>query len=73
MGHPPTAMISDQYPGINTARSQVFSHTHHRYCIWHILDKVPDRLGSWAFKKKFMDPFKDNIWNTDDPGLFDKK
>ena len=62
MGKSPATLITDQDLGIGKALSRVFPQSRHRLCMWHILDKVPDRLGPWAHNQEFMTPFKNNIW-----------
>ncbi|XP_058211621.1 protein FAR1-RELATED SEQUENCE 6-like [Rhododendron vialii] len=47
----PKAIITDQCMAMKNAIDEVFSNTRHRWCIWHILKKVPEKLGSYdAYK-----------------------
>ena len=71
MGRPPSGMVTDQDLGICTAIKSVFPHIRHRFCIWHILDKLPARLGVWAFREEFVNPFKENIWGADNSQEFE--
>ncbi|XP_020253758.1 protein FAR1-RELATED SEQUENCE 5-like [Asparagus officinalis] len=73
MGHPPSGMITDQCLGICKAIETVFPEIRHRFCIWHILDKVPEKLGQWAYRTEFMKSFKENIWDSDDASSFEEK
>ncbi|KAL8481208.1 hypothetical protein ACS0TY_027112 [Phlomoides rotata] len=40
----PNAIITDQCPSINLAIRDVMPNTTHRYCIWYILSKVPEKF-----------------------------
>ncbi|XP_042947770.1 protein FAR1-RELATED SEQUENCE 5-like [Carya illinoinensis] len=45
-GEAPKAIITDQDRAMKNAIALVFPNTRHRYCLWHILKKVPEKLGS---------------------------
>ncbi|XP_058080669.1 protein FAR1-RELATED SEQUENCE 5-like [Magnolia sinica] len=63
-GESPKAIITDQDPAMTKAISIVFSNTFHRYCIWHIMQKVPEKLGAIAHRDEFIRPFNDCVWNS---------
>ncbi|RWR80203.1 protein FAR1-RELATED SEQUENCE 5-like protein [Cinnamomum micranthum f. kanehirae] len=42
---PPKRIITDQDLAITKAIKNVMPNTVHRYCLWHILDKLPSNLG----------------------------
>ncbi|XP_074306281.1 protein FAR-RED IMPAIRED RESPONSE 1-like [Silene latifolia] len=44
-GKEPKYIITDQDPGILKAVPLVFKITCHRYCMWHIMNKVPSKYG----------------------------
>ncbi|XP_018857367.2 protein FAR1-RELATED SEQUENCE 5-like [Juglans regia] len=44
----PKAMITDQDRAMKGAIAIVFPETRHRYCLWHIMRKLPEKLGSHA-------------------------
>jgi len=44
-GKPPNAIITDQDRAMKAAIEQVFSNARHCFCLWHILRKVPKKLG----------------------------
>ncbi|GAB2283912.1 Anaphase-promoting complex subunit 10 [Dionaea muscipula] len=50
---PPNAIITDQCRAMQNAISQVFPNTRHRWCLWHIMKKLPEK-----FKGKEYDPMK---------------
>ncbi|KAI8559354.1 hypothetical protein RHMOL_Rhmol04G0166500 [Rhododendron molle] len=43
----PNAIITDQCRAMQNAISQVFPNAHHRWCLWHIMNKVPDKFKSY--------------------------
>ncbi|XP_041017975.1 protein FAR-RED IMPAIRED RESPONSE 1-like [Juglans microcarpa x Juglans regia] len=47
-GRAPKAMITDQDRAMKSAIAIVFPETRHRYCLWHIMRKLPEKLGSHA-------------------------
>ncbi|KAG2670827.1 hypothetical protein I3760_14G105400 [Carya illinoinensis] len=50
-GISPKAIITDQDRAMKNAIALVFPETRHRFCLWHILKKVPEKLGSYAAYK----------------------
>ncbi|KAF5445047.1 hypothetical protein F2P56_034130 [Juglans regia] len=42
----PKAIITDQDRSMKSAIAMVFPETHHRYCLWHIMRKLPEKLRS---------------------------
>lgn len=77
MGVAPKLIITDQDWGIRLAVEQVLLQTRHRWCMWHIMVKVSDKLpksllGNEDFKKELnacvwsdlLEPDEfDIIWN----------
>ncbi|XP_042954728.1 protein FAR1-RELATED SEQUENCE 5-like [Carya illinoinensis] len=45
-GQAPKAIITDQDRAMKSAIAIVFPETRHRYCLWHIMRKLPEKLGS---------------------------
>ncbi|XP_042950353.1 protein FAR-RED IMPAIRED RESPONSE 1-like [Carya illinoinensis] len=45
-GESPKAIITDQDRVMKNAISLVFPNSLHRFCLWHILKKIPEKLGS---------------------------
>ncbi|XP_035541527.1 protein FAR1-RELATED SEQUENCE 5-like [Juglans regia] len=53
-GIAPKAIITDQDRAMKNAIVLVFPKTRHRFCLWHILKKVPEKLGSYSSYKTGM-------------------
>ncbi|XP_042954536.1 protein FAR1-RELATED SEQUENCE 5-like [Carya illinoinensis] len=50
-GIAPKVIITDQDRAMKNAIAIIFPKTRHRFCLWHILKKVPEKLGSYATYK----------------------
>ncbi|XP_028104497.1 protein FAR1-RELATED SEQUENCE 5-like [Camellia sinensis] len=46
--HPPKAIITDQCRAMQNAIKIVFPQTRHRWCLWHIMKKIPEKLKGYA-------------------------
>ncbi|XP_028110444.1 protein FAR-RED IMPAIRED RESPONSE 1-like [Camellia sinensis] len=46
--HPPKAIITDQCRAIQNAIEIVFPQARHRWCLWHIMKKIPEKLKGYA-------------------------
>ncbi|XP_042954654.1 protein FAR1-RELATED SEQUENCE 1-like [Carya illinoinensis] len=53
-GIAPKAIITDQDRAMKNVISIVFPESRHRFCLWHILKKVLEKLGSYASYKTRM-------------------
>ncbi|XP_019167553.1 PREDICTED: protein FAR1-RELATED SEQUENCE 5-like [Ipomoea nil] len=45
MGKSPTCVVTDQDPAMKVAVAQVWSESRHRFCMWHIMTKVNEKIG----------------------------
>nr|XP_017227596.1 PREDICTED: protein FAR1-RELATED SEQUENCE 5-like [Daucus carota subsp. sativus] len=46
-GNPPNAIITDQDRAMQNAIEQVFPKARHRWCLWHIMKKIPEKLKGY--------------------------
>ncbi|KAK9668943.1 hypothetical protein RND81_13G097500 [Saponaria officinalis] len=72
----PVTIITDQCLGIKAGIENVFSgKTQHRYCMWHIMKKLPEKVGS-AFCRdtEFLKEITSIIWGNDiEPSEFESR
>ncbi|XP_065852844.1 protein FAR1-RELATED SEQUENCE 1 isoform X2 [Euphorbia lathyris] len=43
-GHAPRVILTDQDKCLKEAIAEVFPNSHHCFCLWHILSKIPEKL-----------------------------
>ncbi|XP_072076584.1 protein FAR1-RELATED SEQUENCE 5-like [Arachis hypogaea] len=72
MGNPPQAIITDQCKSIFGAIKNVFPNTRHRWCIWHIMKKIPHKLGGYAKYREIDDKMHGTVWNARFEESFEK-
>ncbi|KAG8377300.1 hypothetical protein BUALT_Bualt08G0014900 [Buddleja alternifolia] len=46
-GQAPLAIVTDQRKAMQIAITQVFTQARHRLCLWHIMQKVPQKLNGY--------------------------
>ncbi|XP_019172923.1 PREDICTED: protein FAR1-RELATED SEQUENCE 5-like [Ipomoea nil] len=64
MGHEPTYILTDQDPAMRVAIPTVFNSARHRFCMWHIMSKVGDKVGSVVAKdQSFRRALNDVVWD----------
>ena len=66
----PKAIITDQDPSMTKALAQVLPQTVHRYCLWHILNKFPDKISAVTFREHYQS-IKNVIKNSTSPEEFE--
>ncbi|RYR54069.1 hypothetical protein Ahy_A06g029325 [Arachis hypogaea] len=64
MGTPPKAIIVDQCKFMLGASRNVLPNTHHQWCIWHLMKKIPHKLGGYARYRKIDARIHGNVWNA---------
>ncbi|XP_074299663.1 protein FAR1-RELATED SEQUENCE 5-like [Silene latifolia] len=75
-GKYPKCIITDQDAGIKAGVKKVFKDkTHHRYCMWHIMKKLPDKIGSTLYREtNFMKDLCACVWAEDiEPAEFEER
>ncbi|XP_034218862.1 protein FAR1-RELATED SEQUENCE 4-like [Prunus dulcis] len=64
-GKAPSAILTDQDQAMKAAITEVFPNARHRFCLWHILRKIPQKLGEVLRKHgNFMGMFNNCIYNS---------
>ncbi|XP_021856651.2 protein FAR1-RELATED SEQUENCE 5-like [Spinacia oleracea] len=65
-GHKPVCIITDQDPAMKVAIKNVFDTSTHRFCIWHIMRKLSEKVGSTLSSNEvFMNQFKSCVYNSE--------
>lgn len=61
----PKAIITDQNKAIKVAISEVFPESRHRFCLWYILERVPEILNHLCkANPTFIDKLHDCVYNS---------
>ncbi|XP_024200032.1 protein FAR1-RELATED SEQUENCE 5-like [Rosa chinensis] len=68
----PNVIITDQDQAMSKAIAHVLPNTIHRYCVWHILKKFPEKTNV-AFMQDYYELFKTCIWDSECPEEFEKR
>ncbi|VFQ81564.1 unnamed protein product [Cuscuta campestris] len=63
-GVPPQGIITDQDQAMAKAISIVFPGIKHRWCLWHILNKLLEKLGGRSDKVEIMDKINDLVYDV---------
>jgi len=72
-GHMPVCLIIDQDPTMKVAIEEKFHSTIHRYCIWHIMRKLPEKVGCYLNSNtEFITRFKSCVYNSETPIKFEQ-
>ncbi|XP_074313579.1 protein FAR-RED IMPAIRED RESPONSE 1-like [Silene latifolia] len=65
-GKEPEYIITDQDPGIIKSVALVFKTARHRFCMWHIMNKMPSKFGvSRSDYNDFICKINDIIWDDE--------
>ena len=67
-------LITDQDPAMKIAISQVFKSTKHRFCMWHIMKKLNDKVDLRSLKDtEFLNRINACVWSVEsEPEEFDE-
>ncbi|XP_065866451.1 protein FAR1-RELATED SEQUENCE 4 [Euphorbia lathyris] len=70
----PQVILTDQNNAIKTAIAAVFPQTRHQFCLWHILEKIPQQLEYLSpWHDSFMEKFNKCIFRSSTEGEFEKR
>ncbi|XP_042982391.1 protein FAR1-RELATED SEQUENCE 5-like isoform X1 [Carya illinoinensis] len=71
-GIAPRAIITDQDRAMKNAIAIVFPQSRHRFCLWHILKKVPEKLSSYsAYKSGMKNALMKCVYDTQNVAEFE--
>ncbi|KAK1257046.1 Protein FAR-RED IMPAIRED RESPONSE 1 [Acorus gramineus] len=70
---PPKAFITDQDPAIGAAIAHLFPQVPHRFCIWHIMKKVTEKVSPVSYRSEFLEPFKACVYGSETSDEFEEK
>ncbi|GKA10244.1 FAR1-related sequence 5-like protein, partial [Tanacetum coccineum] len=74
-GREPMVVVTDQDPAMKIAVEKEFCNSRHRFCMWHIMEKLSTKVGpalcqNKAFKKRICDI----VWtDTIEPSEFERE
>ncbi|XP_019153492.1 PREDICTED: protein FAR1-RELATED SEQUENCE 5-like [Ipomoea nil] len=64
MGSAPHITVTDQNPAMKVEIAKEFPETRHRYCMWHIMTKVSDKVSTeLARNEEFRRELNGVVWN----------
>ncbi|CAH9119579.1 unnamed protein product [Cuscuta europaea] len=63
-GCAPMGIITDQDRAMQNVIKIVFLNAKHRWCLWHIMKKVPEKLGGLAQKDDILDALHECIYDS---------
>ncbi|XP_040992240.1 protein FAR1-RELATED SEQUENCE 4-like isoform X4 [Juglans microcarpa x Juglans regia] len=70
----PKAIITNHDQAMKSAISIVFPDTRHRYCLWHIMRKLPEKLGSHSqFNAGLKTSIQSALYDSQTCGEFEDK
>lgn len=71
-GRAPGAIIIDQCKAMKRAIEIVFASALHRWCLWHIMKKVPEKLSRYTQYHAIKRDIQDVVYNALSEEEFDK-
>ncbi|XP_074292966.1 protein FAR1-RELATED SEQUENCE 5-like [Silene latifolia] len=65
-GKEPNFLFTDQCLAMTTVVPAVFKTAAHRYCMWHIMQKLPEKVGTTMTKETdFLSRMNSIVWDSD--------
>ncbi|KAK9755273.1 hypothetical protein RND81_01G014300 [Saponaria officinalis] len=74
-GREPQCFFTDQDPAIKLAIPAVFKTSAHRFCMWHIMQKLPEKVGMTVTKETdFVSHLNAVVWDSElEPSDFEER
>ena len=63
-GCPPSALITDQNRALKKVIEVVFPNARHRWCLWHIMRKLPEKLKGYNEYKSIKHDMKRAVYTS---------
>ncbi|KAI8534595.1 hypothetical protein RHMOL_Rhmol10G0102500 [Rhododendron molle] len=71
-GCSPNAIITDQCKAMQNAISIVFLNARHRWCLWHILKKIPVKLNTYEAYESIKSSLRNVVFDSLSVGEFEE-
>nr|BBF89878.1 transposon protein-like [Oryza sativa f. spontanea] len=68
----PNAIITDQCRAMQNAIMEVFPEARHRWCLWHIMKKIPEKLGGYLEYEVISSTLSNVVYDSLNRDDFDK-
>ncbi|XP_074267103.1 protein FAR1-RELATED SEQUENCE 5-like [Silene latifolia] len=74
-GKEPHCFFTDQCPAMKIAVPAAFTTAAHRYCMWHIMKKLPEKVGTTLTKETdFVTRLSSVVWDSElEPSDFEER
>ncbi|KAH9703329.1 protein FAR1-RELATED SEQUENCE [Citrus sinensis] len=69
---PPIGIITDQDKAMQKAITNVFPTTRHRWCLWHIMKKVLEKLRAFKEREGIISSLLSAVYDSLSPNMFDE-
>ena len=69
---PPLGIITDQDRAMQKAIENVFPTTRHRWCLWHIMKKVPEKLGAFKEREGIISSLLSTVYDSLSSNAFEE-
>jgi len=73
LGKPPVGIVTDQCKAMQNAIEVVFPTTRHRWCLWHIMKKIAEKLSGYGDYKRIKFAMKETVYDTFTVDDFEEK
>ncbi|KAJ3683248.1 hypothetical protein LUZ60_013475 [Juncus effusus] len=71
MGKPPQAVITDQCAAMGAAIANVFPSARHRLCLWHIMKKLPTKVGGGDKREEIIAKASNLVYDSGSANEFE--